>query len=245
MYTRIIQYADITEVYKYTKSPSIKPRKRLSSIQRKRKKDVQTNKKRTRYSSFRARQQFFRLVYNNLYSCNNSAFITFTFAFDLDYNHATRLLSRFFIRLNKYVSSFQDIKTSYIGVPERTKNGRYQFNYIFFNLPSKILTTERDTRNLQRLFSAGYIDICPTYDKSEKIAGYMAKYLSKTFENDNNRKGRAYNCSRNIIKTTSYSTSQDFAYYDLILPDHGLIKQSTYDTLHLGQCIKEIYKNNQ
>lgn len=152
-------------------------------------------------------------------------------------------MSQFWARLNKYVSSFQNTKISYISVPERTKKERWHIHALIYNLPPQIVQNERVSRHIQNLYRSGFLHLDIARDKSPKIASYMAKYLSKFMQNNDNERVRAYNCSRNIEKIRVYGTnSNNDIISNEIVPDGILPKVSSYNTKYLGQCLLYEYK---
>jgi len=157
-YTKINQFANVTEIYNYDKdikpkSPSwtkavklvnpktnnksissstiIANRKKLLRLQSKDKRIF----KRSKYSIKRAKDNFFRLCHHNNYSANSIHFLTLTFAYDLSYKEATRYVARFMEKISK---ASYPVSPSYISVPELTKKNRFHFHLLVYNLPSQI-----------------------------------------------------------------------------------------------------------
>lgn len=204
----------------------------------------------------RTLKNFYRLCHHNNYHSQSIHFITLTFAYDISYKEASRALSKFMERIQKITPQ---IPIRYISVPEVTKKGRYHFHLLVYDLPTstagdtisirrynrkkrkhKILlgTTERFTRNLQMHFHWGYIDIMPTTYKSSGIAGYMAKYMAKAFDNPHFEAKRLYNTSRNIKKVTSYGSNTLDKFTTSILPTVNILekKEIQYNTPYMGKC---------
>jgi hypothetical protein len=152
-------------------------------------------------------------------------------------------MAEFYRRIKKQYED-KNSPISYIAVPERTKKGRIHLHVLLYNLPPQYAETERHTRNLQGQYRRGYLDIRLATDKNPKIAGYMAKYLSKSMSDPDVETFRFYNTSRNIQKVTSFGYNQDDNIKDLVelyKPDK-FVDQYEYDTIHLGKCIKTITK---
>jgi len=252
-YTRIVQYGEVTEVYEYEKT--INSNRKDGSVARskalKRRKKLQSLGKavyRSRASIRRSRTNFFRLCHHNIVNADSVHFLTLTFAYKCTYEEANRYQKQFFERLKKASGS---VSLSYISVSELTKKEVYHFHILVFNLPTILAgersknakyTSERETRNLQVLFERGYVDIRPTSYKSKGIAGYMAKYMAKSFEDGTNGTRRGYTCSRNINKFTTYGSNSLDTFFDLILPDGDscTIEKREYPVPYLGSCIKTI-----
>lgn len=212
---------------------------------------------RTNRSMVRSRQAFFRFVHANVCASKTVHFLTLTFAYDITYKKATRALARFMERTKKASGT---ISPSYISVPELTKKNRFHFHILVFNLPPEVsgdsisirkynrrkgrwevesATTERITRNLQRQFHYGYVDICPTTYHSEGIAGYMAKYMAKALADEKNEAWRGYNCSRNVAKVFSHGGNTLDREMDLMIPDLIDTSEVTkYNTPYMGICTR-------
>lgn len=207
-------------------------------------------------SKTRTLKNFFRLCHHNNYHAQTIHFLTLTFDYDVTYQKACRHLSHFMERIAK---TSKPVSISYISVPELQKKGRLHFHLLVYNLPPKIsgtpiyirtyikksktyeylpTTTERFTRNLQRQWRYGYLDIMPTTYTSRGLAGYMAKYMAKAFDNSLIKCKRLYNCSRNIKKISSYGSNSLASYHDMIIPTVNLLEQTeiTYNAHYLGQC---------
>lgn len=260
-YVRVNQYANVTEIFEYEKNlpkrrsqqnypkhwhlhkgttgnntnaslhSVLKERKKLQRLQSKAKRFYTRRKS----SIKRSVDNFFRLVHHNNYQAKTINFVTLTFAYDCTYKEAGRALAKFFERIKKH---FQESPISYIAVPELTKKNRFHFHVLIYNLPSQTSSIERETRNLQRQFRHGYVDIVSATFTSSGIAGYMAKYLSKSFEDARYETTRGYNCSRNIepyryAKGDTLSDSLDY-----LTPTENLvsIEEKSYDVPYLGEC---------
>lgn len=240
-YTKIVQYGNVTEVYEYEKNINNNKRPHVSALTKKRNKAIRESSKKkgiyTRHPSsiLRSTQSFFRLVHHNNCNADTIHFVTLTFAYDLTYKTATRHVSHFMERIKKY---FSEVPISYISVPELTKKGRFHFHLLVYNLPTETASLERKTRNLQRLFQRGYVDIVLATYTTKGIAGYMAKYMAKALKDGKVETTRGYNCSRNIKKIRSAGSNTLSTYSDLLIPNTDLadIETKSYDVPYLGQC---------
>lgn len=266
-YTKYVQYGDYTDVYRYEKRVSEVPRylrrrRHESAIQKKRRKERRRTHVRSSDSIHRSRINFFRMVHHNNTLANSIHFLTLTFAHDLTYKQATRYLSEFIRQIKKHHG---EVPFNYVSVSELTKKGRYHFHLLVYDLPSTIagdpisiwsynrrkrsyewqyFTTERFTRNLQRLFRRGYLEISPTSYTSEGLAGYMAKYMGKSLHDTKTGVQRGYNCSRGLERPTSAGGNSLSGYTDLILTEEDLLQEEReYDTVWLGKCQLLRYKN--
>jgi len=272
-YTKIVQYGDVTEVYKYDRNLSKKPPTRYTAYklaQRRagiRTREVSTSLKKSRTDKIRAESKakgtytkskrsirrsklsFFRLCHHNIYSASTVHFITLTFAFDVDYKTAARYVAHFFRRIKE---NNEGKGVRYISVPELTKKGRYHFHILVFDLPARLagypleayskkggfITSERETRNLQRLFRVGFVDVLLATGKSKGIAGYMAKYMGKALADTRYESTRGYNCSRGLDKPTS-AGSNSFDFDSFVIPSEDeveLTERKEYDVPYLGKC---------
>lgn len=265
-YTKIIQYGNVTEVYNYEKSHKTetsssrkarlrKHKNRLyhavygtSDVKKdraKRAKDLARKKgiyKRSDASIRRSKTNFFRLCHHNNVSADTINFITLTFLEDHPYEKTLLYVKIFF---NKLRESYSERPISYIAVPELTKKGRFHFHLLVYDLPSNTAERERETRNVQRQFQRGYVDVRPATYTSKGIAGYMAKYMAKALSDEKYGAIRGYNCSRNIKKVTTYGSNSLSSYASLIIPTENVaeIEEASYDVPYLGTCsFKKITK---
>jgi hypothetical protein len=257
-YKKIIQYGNITEYYEYQNEIKQKKgidhkkalllldpkqgygKKHSLSVIKKRQKQLLVQSKakgvyiRIRSSINRSKRNFWRLCHhNNVYS-DTIHFLTLTFAYDLHYKEAQRHVSEFFRRVQ---NNYPQISLRYISVPELTKKGRYHFHLLLYDLPPQTSELERKTRNFQRLFRKGFLDLSYAEYTSKGIAGYMSKYMGKALTDSKNGCVRGYNTSRNVYKTRSYG-SNNFTEQTDIIPDTDIdnIEKMSYDVPYLGNC---------
>lgn len=94
---------------------------------------------------------------------------------------------------------------------------------------------ERGARLIQNAWAYGYVDCIPT-DNSEKLAGYLAKYMSKAMHDDRLLGKRAYYYSRNILRPNS-STFGPFVNYmsHYLEKTATLIVEKEFETPWLGK----------
>jgi len=242
-------YGDIAEVYEYEKNISHnRGSKKMSAIQRKRQKEriQKFGYTRSDYSIKRAKRNFFRLCHHNNLLSDTISFCTLTYADDPNYAQCGRDISAFFKRLKQRYESKEHKKISYIGVPELTKNGRYHFHLLIYNLPAEVTTREISlsdssfgaTRNIQRLWRKGYVTADLASYTSTGIAGYMAKYMGKALGDAKFGVRRGYNCSRNIAKIESIGgNSLDRHTLTMIYGVGGIAKDLTqFEVPFLGTC---------
>jgi len=240
-YLRIVEYGDIIEAFSYERNISTRPKKAVSQHARKRQKQLrELNKsqglhKRSQRSIKRSKDAFFRLCHHN--NCNSSSihFVTLTFIHDCSITEAGRYVARFFQNVQTY---HKEISLRYISVPELTKKGRWHYHLLIYDLPSETAAQERKTRNFQRLFRKGFIDISLATYNSTGIAGYMAKYMAKALGDARYETIRGFNCSRNIKKTSSIGFNSVDEYTAMRIPTDGVVKmdEARYDVKYLGEC---------
>lgn len=240
-YTRIVQFGNVTECYAYEKDRPDYKERHISELTKKRnKKKRQLAKaggfyKRKRSSVLRTTRSFYRLCHHNNTLARSIHFFTLTFAYDLTYKEASRGVREFMAKIKE---RFKEVPVSYISVPELTKRGRYHFHLLVYDLPTETTRFERETRNFQRLFERGYVDILLASRVTEGIAGYMAKYMAKAFLDDRIEATRVYNCSRNIKKIRSYG-SNTLSTYEEFIPTEDIddVENREYDVPYLGKCL--------
>jgi hypothetical protein len=111
--------------------------------------------------------------------------VTLTFKGDAsDASYANDSLRTFQVRLR---ATYKDAQSLFI--PELSPKGRIHFHGLLFNVPLRLGDTregrrivsygeERSTRALADLWGEGYVDAVKT-DGSERLAYYLAKYITK------------------------------------------------------------------
>jgi len=143
----------------------------------------------------RKKQNFLRLVRSNLDGVNAPALFTLTMFEVVTIRSAYKAFLVFIRRLRKrFKKSFR-----YITVPEFQERGAVHFHMMIWGLPVESIINERGNRFYQSLWQRGFVDCIPT-DGSIKIAGYLAKYLSKSLSDDRLYSEKAYRASGNILR---------------------------------------------
>jgi len=248
---KIVQYGNVTEVYQYEKNLPNNRKRHVSQLTKNRQFKARAERKakglaiRSQRSIKRSQLAFFRLCHHNIVKAQTVHFLTLTFAYDVTYSQALRHVQKFMERLKK---NRPEIPLSYISVPELTKKGRYHFHLLVFNLPSTESKTERVTRNLQRLFQRGFIDLRYAGTITKGIAGYMAKYMGKALGDTSIETRRGYTTSRNIDKISTAGSNAVHGYADMIIPTENIEKVETgqYNVPYMGTCnFKRIVTQNQ
>lgn len=227
-YVKIIQSGNTYEIYKYEKEPPIPNRKGT-----KRPRDGQRRpRKRTGLNLERTRKNFVRIVRSNLTGTECPSLITLTMRDIVSIDLAYSCLTSFNNCLRKQFG--KDFR--YVAVPEFQKRGAVHFHILYWGLPIEIIENERRNRTLQNIWSLGYVDCLPT-DGSPKLAGYLAKYMSKSMSDDRIIGQKAYSCSRNVMRPVSHSDFLGFT-----LPDEfweggdNVLTQRTFETKWMGSC---------
>jgi len=241
-YMKIVQYGNVIEIHEYEKNRPDYKQRYISPVVKKRNKKSRAIAKargtyRRKYSSIvRSTNNFFRLCHHNNIYASSIHFFTLTFAYDCTYKTACRYVARFMERIKK---TYPEISPSYISVSEKTKKGRYHFHLLVYDIPPEITKLERKTRNFQRLFERGYVDILFAGTVTKGIAGYMAKYMGKSLKDEKNETTRGYNCSTNIRRPYSTGSNTLNTYTDLIIPTEGIVEEEKreYDVPYLGKCL--------
>jgi len=243
-YVKIVQYSNVTEIYSYQKD-YVPPRVRHISRKKRRKSETYSRDNsiylRRSRSVRRAAQNFFRLVSSNIQRAENLAFLTLTCYENVDVLIGYRALADFIKRVRKHTKN----EISYIAVPEFQKRGSLHFHVLVWGLPEEVARQERNTRNLQRQWARGYVDIRMAEKRTLGIAGYMAKYLIKGLVDKRLFNRRAYSCGGNLQRPSEkgFYTGND-PMVSLLTPESGKIKVSKYNTKYLGECTHQVYSNN-
>jgi hypothetical protein len=133
----------------------------------------------------------------------------------------------------------------YIAVPEFGKKGtkRLHLHLLVWNLPEEIIYYERANRTIANMWGGGFVDLFKT-DGSFKLAGYLAKYLSKALSDNRLLGQKSYVTSRNVSRPT-YSNSELMLSYlsdSWELSTLNPVQCKSYDTMWLGRCNKTTYE---
>jgi len=150
--------------------------------------------KRAVFSLRRARRNFIRIARSNLTGTDKPAFLTLTFAANVDLDTAAPLFNVFAKKLSYH---FPGIR--YLAVPEFQKRGAVHYHCLVWGIPQKTILYERYSREIAGIWNHGFIDVLQT-DGSQKLAAYMAKYLLKAMQDSRLVGRRVYNASRNILR---------------------------------------------
>lgn len=187
----------------------------------------------------RASVAFRRIVSANLAESHNPIFLTLTYANYIDdpargYSDFRAFISALRYRFGK--------KFRYVAVPEFQKSGRIHFHALLWDLPESLVDTERQTRFVASLWGLGFIDMIRT-DGHEKLAGYIAKYMSKVFCDVRLKNNRAYVCSRNIKRPEFLGGVENISWVldDYLGVDNYPLQTKEFLTQWLGKCIYKHY----
>lgn len=237
-YTKFVQSGRFVEVYEYEHKPARniaiwrKPKgMRFSRSERNRRPD----------NVRRLTAKFKRLVWANLdetkgYPC----FLTLTFRNEVDIDEGYNLLGKF---RRKFQAIFPEVE--YIAVPEfGTKSTkRLHFHILIWNLPIFYIKSERESRYISSLWGNGFVDILET-DGSIKLAGYMAKYLSKALFDERLLNKKAYTTSRGIKRPVETASPLVKSYSEEMweLSTATPLRCAKYLTQWLGECSYTLYK---
>lgn len=229
MYLKIIQTDTEYEVYRYENPPLQSKRKGAKRIA---KKGLYYTPRRTLANTRRARKNFVRLVRANLRADECPAFLTLTMRDFVSVGVSYSCLKGFFISLRSIVG--KDIK--YIAVPEFQKRGAVHFHILVWGLPQEIIKYERRTRLIQNCWSLGYVDIITT-DGSEKLAGYLGKYMSKSMLHSDIGTSKAYSCSRNVLRPVSFTSHTMVALPESFWSEGNIIlTEREFEVPFMGAC---------
>jgi hypothetical protein len=247
-YKKIIKSGNVIEIYTYEKTPRLTGRKHSLRKAPSHSRHPITIER--RFDNIkRLRKGFIRLVRSNTGRGDPNALITLTMSAIVDITTASRHFNQFTTKLRKaYGTNFR-----YIGVPEFQTRGAVHFHVLYWGLPSnriehegpywegeddigKMDKIQRGTRFIQNLWAYGYVD-CVSTDGSEKLAGYLAKYMSKAMLDDRLLRKRAYYCSRNIYRPDHYTHVAIVSEAELIwgkTPE--LVSERDFHSLWLGNA---------
>lgn len=252
-YTKVIRYSNRVEVFQFEKDVRLTPRKKRildplptsQGILPDGKDDkVEQRKIRKKENTRRAVLAFNRLVSSNLGSTDVPILITLTYA---KIEHAQDVsISRkdFNIFARSLRDTFND-QIRYICVSEFQKRGAIHFHALFWGLPESLVREERHTRRIAKIWGRGFVDLVQT-DGNIKIAGYLSKYLAKSFEDQRLDNKKAYITSRNlkrpIFDRNTIIEPYYYGYNGTNLSTALSLKDKTFMTKWLGKCRYRLFE---
>lgn len=248
MYLKIIKFGSCYETYTYEKEPH-PPIRYGKREPRERHRDTG---RRAPANARRTRKAFIRIVRSNLGTAELPALVTLTMLSIVRIEVGYLCLTHFMAFLRRTLGK----EFRYVAVPEFQKRGAVHFHILFWGLPQEIVQNEtpaffecgeienervgeikRGNRTLQHYWALGFVDCVPT-DGHPKLAGYLAKYMSKSMSDDRIAGQKAYACSRNIMRPLSFSSAQGFAELGEGFWSRGgkVLADRTYKTQWLGEA---------
>jgi len=251
-HTKIIRSGNLIEVYQYEKSIPVRRKFRQPDTYRK---GSRGSRPRSADSLRRASKVFRRIVRANLVGDEHPSLFTFTMYQKLSYGASVRIFTRFIVRLRRdYGGEFR-----YIAVPEFQQRGAVHWHVLIWGLPPHLACVgyytkygfreectedrqcERKTRYFARLWLTGFCDGIFT-DGSPQLAGYLAKYLSKTMSDIRLSGKKAYYASRNILRPMCVSSANLSQYFgEIIGVDNSPLHIHEFNTQWLGRAIYKQY----
>jgi len=233
MYVKIIKSGRTYEIYRYEREPSPVRRSSRRGSSRPRYNRPST---RTGLNAARTRKNFIRLVRSNISPEKCPSLVTLTMRDSVRIDLAYKCLTGFISNLRRVIGK----DFTYVAVPEFQKRGAVHFHILFWGLPVQIVENERNYRYLQNIWSLGFVD-CVSTDGSTKLAGYLAKYMSKSMSDDRLAGQKAYVGSRGLMRPVSYTTS-GFSEIpdDFFHGDNVTLTKKTFQTQWMGVCNYEL-----
>lgn len=241
MYSTTVLSGNYLEVLTYEKSYKAKDTtRRRNSVQRSTsERGHSVIGKRAVFSLRRARRNFIRIARSNLTGTDKPAFLTLTFAANLDLTASAPLFNVFTKKLSYH---FPGIR--YLSVPEFQKRGAVHYHCLVWGIPQKTVLYERYSREIADIWGHGYIDIIPT-DGSTKLASYMAKYMLKAVQDSRLVGRRCYSVSRNMLRpifgAPFYLPGAIEAYFGQAV-DKEVLTDKKYPTDWMGWCRYQLIK---
>lgn len=233
MYVKVIQSGRTYEIYTYEREPPALTRTgRPRNVPNRPKRTT----RRTGLNAERTRKTFIRIVRSNIGGAERPSLLTLTMRDIVSLPVGYGCLTGFISNLRRVAGK----GFRYVAVPEFQKRGAVHFHILIWGLPEKIVENERGNRYLQNLWALGYVDCVPT-DGSPKLAGYLAKYMSKSMSDDRIAGAKAYVCSRNTVRPVSYSGNDLPALpADFWGSDSMTISRRSFDTKWMGRATYEM-----
>lgn len=257
-YNKVIIYGDNVELYEYEntiqyngrrsqKTKSNNRDEHLETLLNDRTGDSEQEVKRRQDNATRCTMAFRRLVGANLGKSHNPLFVSFTYAENVtEIGQGYKDFKAFARRLN---NKFKNETTRYICVPEFQKSGRLHFHALIWGLQTQELAkTERLTRIFQKLWGKGFVDLVPT-DGNIKLAGYLAKYMKKSFTDYRLKNKKAYRTSTNIKRPEIRKNELLLPYYHDVegypnLSTMTILQKKEFMTQWLGKGKYTFYTDN-
>lgn len=232
-YTKVIQSGNLVEEWVYEREPSPK-----SHIQLKPRRKRILQERRPDHI-IKCRKDFTRLVRANLNPQWPPALMTLTMRDIVDISDAYKLYTAFGRKLKKHYGD----EIAWIAVPEFQKRGAVHFHVLLFNFHDSHIKSERRTRRMAGYWGHGFVDLVKT-DGSEKLSGYLAKYMSKAMSDHRLVGKRAYSASRNVLRPVSLNTPFQIKFAKQIwglAVDNSPLQEREYSTMFLGKCVYKSY----
>ena len=238
-YTKTIKYGNFLEVYNYELSPQ--PKVKIGKDKDKIERDEEDLFAKRLDNIKVTKRNFTRLISANLIK-NKPLLVSLTYSENMtDIAIGYQDFRKFAQALrNKFGNHFK-----YIAAPEFQKRGAVHFHVLFWDLPDTVSPAqERKERIIQSFWGHGYVDLELT-DGSDKLAGYLAKYMAKAFVDTRLKNKKAYVASRNISRPVVDKYTLTLASLYLYLdPNDVPIYEKEYDTAWLGKCRYRLFKRN-
>lgn len=204
---------------------------------------VKSKKVRSERNSRIAARNFRRLVSSNLGRAENPILATFTYRENMGDLRQGRADWNAFARraFGVFGEGFK-----YITVAEFQLRGAVHFHALLWGIAPSIVAGERSTRLVASLWGKGFVDLAVT-NGSDKLATYLAKYLSKTYTDPRLFGMKAYIASRNVkrpyidrgaILSSYWYTERD----GIDLSTAICVHQHEYDTQFYGRAIYKRFK---
>jgi len=256
-FTKVIKSGDLLEIFQYENDliPQRKKRKpKWKRIWRPKPDRIRPD------NIYRKKREFARLVRANLEGAVPPAMFSFTVVECSDLTVGYSFLTDYFARLRRsHGKAFR-----YIAVPEFQKRGAVHFHALIWGLPEEEIKNEtphwdreedigdmgkikRGTRHYQNIWARGYLD-CMATDGSEKLAGYLAKYMSKAMFDKRLLGQKSYSASRNVLRSVRLPFASAVAYskeiWGIDLSTDVPLQERIYQSKYLGTGRYRVYKIN-
>ena len=170
------------------------------------------------------------------------AFATFTFAKDVrDVEKANEIFTLFIKRLNFYVYKDKKAELKYVNVIEfqdKNRNGVVHYHTLFFNLPYVY------KKKLEEIWYQGYIRI-EKVDRIKNLAGYMAKYMVKGFEDPRLDGKKRYFPSKGLLRPTVVRDELTAKAILSQLPEDKLHSKREFESEYVGRVVVRTFILNK
>lgn len=231
MYRKVIKSGNVVELYEYErlniKGLQIDYDSRAKKGEGEQERSLQNYKQ-----TSKKRGEIVRRLINTNFNCDNSKFVTLTFAendkFDItDVKSCNNEYTKFIKRLKRRYDGLK-----YVSVIEFQKRGAIHYHMVC-NLPFI------KKKELAELWGMGFVKI-NKIEHVDNVGAYASKYMSKELADERLQGLRGYNASNNLERSIEFKTWVDGervvkSAYDVYIKNKKPVYKRTYTGAEIGR----------